>query len=339
MCSGEFKGGFTFLLIIFLVGSGFGCSLFTTAHSTAATIPVAGTKYHNEAVRGFGILGDSNSDEYRADDNRGGEYAATTFNWMELLVLKRGLNFGPWGDWGEPRRTGYKYNWARSGATAASLLSSGQHTGLAKQVASGEVSHVLLWIGTNDFHPTNGTYREIYDGTLSDQAVQAKIDQFLADVTTAVDTVLAAGEVKIIIVTVADPGPVPSILVAFPDAAKRQRVTAAIDEINLGIKALAAQRGLVVADATKYVDTLLGRMDDQGQLRIGGELITFMEKGDEPHHVLLGDSIGHIGTVTSSSVANVLFIEPFNQYGGLDIPLFSDEEALENAGLSPKAAP
>lgn len=118
-------------------------SLFSTV---SADSPNAAT------VSGIGVLGDSNSDEYRADDNRGGTYAATTLNWMEQLVLSRGLNFGPWGRWGGPRRSGYKYNWARSGATVRSMISFGQHTGLARQVANGEVSHVFMWIGSNDFH-------------------------------------------------------------------------------------------------------------------------------------------------------------------------------------------
>jgi lysophospholipase L1-like esterase len=262
-------------------------------------------------VRGFGILGDSNSDEYRADNNRGGKYAATTLNWMELLVLKRGLNFGPWGDWGEPRRSGYKYNWARSGATVSSMLSSGQHTGLAEQVANGEVSYVLVWIGTNDFHPDNGTYREIYDGTLNDQAVQAKITQLLADLTTAMDTVLAAGDVKIIIVTIADPVISPDTLTTFPDTAGRQRVTDAINEVNLGMQKLAAERGLLVADAAKFTEVILSHLDEKGRLMVGGQQINFLEKGDEPHHMILGDAGGHIGTVASGLVANAFFIEPF----------------------------
>jgi hypothetical protein len=33
---------------------------------------------------GFGVLGDSSSDEYQADDNRGGAYAATTLNWWSF---------------------------------------------------------------------------------------------------------------------------------------------------------------------------------------------------------------------------------------------------------------
>lgn len=44
-----------------------------------------------------GVIGDSFSDEYRAEDNRGGAYAATTLNWVELLARYRGVNLGAWG--------------------------------------------------------------------------------------------------------------------------------------------------------------------------------------------------------------------------------------------------
>src|SRR5688572_10558042 len=124
---------------------------------------------------GFGVMGDSNTDEYRADDNRGGFYAATTLNWVEQLVARRRLQFGPWGSWGEPRRTGFKYNWARSGVTAESMIRSAQHLGLAQQVAAGEVGYAIIFVGSNDFHVWNGTYQEIYDGSLSDSQLQAKI--------------------------------------------------------------------------------------------------------------------------------------------------------------------
>src|SRR5688572_25679629 len=101
---------------------------------------------------GLGIMGDSNTDEYRANDNRGGSYAATTLNWLEQLVAKRGVQAGSWGTWGEPRRSGYKYNWARSGATAGSMIANGQHTGLAQQITAGEVQYVIIYVGINDFH-------------------------------------------------------------------------------------------------------------------------------------------------------------------------------------------
>ena len=83
---------------------------------------------------GFGVMGDSSSDEYRADDWRGGAYADTTLNWVELLVKYRGLDFGSWGTRDYPRRTGYEYNWALTGEDSEGLISSGQHTGLAQQL-------------------------------------------------------------------------------------------------------------------------------------------------------------------------------------------------------------
>ena len=58
------------------------------------------------AQSSVGVMGESSSDEFRADDNRGGAYAATTLNWLELLVTHRGLDAGPWGTWGGTRRTG-----------------------------------------------------------------------------------------------------------------------------------------------------------------------------------------------------------------------------------------
>src|SRR5688572_27219803 len=70
----------------------------------------------------IGFLGDSSTDESQGTDNRGGAYAAGTYNWMELLVLYGKIDAGDWGDWPEPRRTGYEYNWSRSGATVSSLL-------------------------------------------------------------------------------------------------------------------------------------------------------------------------------------------------------------------------
>ncbi len=191
-------------------------------------------------------MGDSISDEYRADDNRGGGYGATTLNWMEQLVVRRGLNFGAWGTWGEPRRTGYEYNWARSAATTSSMLEQGQHTGLAQQVAEGKVSIVFVWIGDDDFSLTNGTYEEIYDGSLSDADLQTKMDQTVDNITTAVDTVLAAGPVKMVLVTLADEGLAPQALFRYPNPAGRRRFTNAVDQVNIGLKKMASTRGITV---------------------------------------------------------------------------------------------
>lgn len=283
---------------------------------------------------GFGILGDSTSDEYQADDQRGGEYAGTTLGWVEQLVKQRNLNFGPWGTWGEPRRTGYEYNWARSGATAETMISSGQHTGLARQVADRKVSRVFLWIGSNDFHPTNGTYREIYDGSLSDEQVWMKADSVVADITLAVDTILAAGPVEMVVVNIRDIGSVPQIAELFPDAAGRERVTGVVKSINQQLDAMAARRNIKIVAADDFTNSLMKRMDQTGSLRIGNEQISALGIGDEPHNLRLQDAAGHPGTVASGIIANVLFIEPFNSQYHTNIAPLTDAEILEDAGIA-----
>jgi hypothetical protein len=278
-------------------------------------------------------MGDSNSDEYRADDNRGGDYADTTLNWMEQLARNRALNFGRWGDWGGVRRTGYEYNWARSGARARSLIKDGQHTGLAEQVAEGKVSLVFLWIGDNDFHLTNGTYEEIYSGKLSDSALQEKIDRVIGNITTAVDTVLAAGPVKMVVVTISDKGAAPQAALLFPDAAKRKRASDAIDTVNTGIKQLAVTRGITVVDINNFAEVIIGRINKLGFLEVGDQQINVFVQGNEPHHLQLGDKSGHAGTVMSGLFANALFIEPFNNAYEIGIEPLTDEEILNNAGI------
>ncbi len=98
---------------------------------------------------GIDAMGSSTTEEYQFQ----GGPRATARNWVEILDATRGLNFGGFTaeSRGEPRNQGYAYDWGRVGATTAGLLSQGQHTGLAAQVASGEVTLAVLWIGTNDF--------------------------------------------------------------------------------------------------------------------------------------------------------------------------------------------
>lgn len=312
----------------------------TTAASTAATTaaeplaqPTTGAATPATPIVGLGILSDSNSDEYRADDQRGGEYAATTLNWVELIAAQRGINVGEWGTWGEPRRTGFKYNWARSSATTHEAIKTGQHTGLAEQVAAGEVSHVIIWIGTNDFTTWNGTYEEVYEGNLQGEALQAKIDSIVDDITQAVDAIQAAGQVKILLITLTDRGIDPELLRRFPEEAKRNLVSESIRAINTRLNEMAAARGIAVLDGDVLAQALLQRVNKTGMMAVGSEQIKVFGKNDEPHNGRLGDGPGHPGTVLSGVIANEVFIRPFNEKFNADIPLLSDEEILHSAGL------
>jgi hypothetical protein len=282
-----------------------------------------------QSTPGFAILGDSGSDEYRGTDNRGGTYAATTLNWMELLVRYRGFNAGAWGARSEPRRTGYAYNWARSSARTADVISQGQAAGVAAQVADGSVSYALLLVGVNDFSPWNGTYEEIYSGKLTGSALTSKLNAMVNNLRTVIETVQAAGPVTMLVANVPDRGL--RLTSQFPDAAGRQRVTNAVITLNAQIAGLASSTGAGLVDYYGFAaEILLQRVDADGFLRVAGEAIDAVGIGNEPHHLILGDN-EHAGTVLSGFIANFI-VEAMNDHG-LNILPFSDAELVANAGI------
>jgi hypothetical protein len=286
----------------------------------------------NEAP-GFAVIGDSNSDEYHADDQRGGDYSETTFNWVEILARSREINFGAWGAWSEPRRNGFEFNWARSGADTKDLLTSGQHRGVAQKVVDGQVSYVLIWIGANDFSTTNGQYQAIYDGSVSDKDLREKTTRIIAQLASALDEIYQAGGVKVLVITYRDPGATPVVAQMFPDVNGRKRASDAIQAVNARLARLATERGFYLVDSDAALLQLLVGMDEQGYIVFGGERINVLEKGDEPHHLLLGDHAGHPGTVLSGMIANELFIKPLNSAYGTQIAPLSESEILKLAGL------
>jgi lysophospholipase L1-like esterase len=290
-------------------------------------------------LHGVGLIGASTLDEYQGSENRGGSYAAVTYNMIEQLVILRGFNVGAWGDWGKPRRIGYEYNWARSGATSSSMIEQGQHTGVAAQVAAGEVTFVFILIGANDFGPhIDSTYARIYNGKMSDEALQKKVDDAIANVTLAADTVLEAGALGVGVALFPHWNLEPSALRDYPDPIRQQRVEDAISEINEGIRAMAAERGILVVDSNAFGLSLLSRLDARGHLNVGGAAIDFMNRGNEPHHARLNDQSGHTGTVLSGLMANYYFIEPLNRVYGLSIEPLSEAEILSLAGIDPEAS-
>jgi len=281
-----------------------------------------------------GMMGDSGLEEYQGSDNRGGTYHDVSFNWVELLARDRGIYLGEWGDYSEPRRTGYAYNWARTGATAASLIAQGQHTGLAAQVAAGEIDVVVISIGLNDFVPyKEDGYEPIYSGQVSGAALTTRIDTLVANVTAAIDTIRQANpDIPIIMATIPDINVSPAVFndARFSDPDKRQRVSDAVGAANTGLVEMAESRGLVVLDMNAMYSQLVERMVD-GRLVLDGVEITMLAVGDEPHNGVLGDSI-HGGTVLEGFLANQ-YIEALNDATGAQLSPLSDEEILANAGL------
>lgn len=297
------------------------------------TVLIYPTQAQSTKIR-VGIIGDSNSDEYRADDNRAGgtNYAKTSLSWVELLSKYKDIDFGAWGKWGGERRSGYEYNWARSAATSESMIENGQHTGLAAQVKAGEVDYAIIFIGSNDFHSWNGTYEEVYSGKLSDEKLQKKIDTIIANITLVVETLQAAGNVKIILTNYADPNASADFITKYPDVTKRARVSSAITQVNEHLAELAKSHSLVLADLYNFGSSVLSRIDAKGNIIVGGEAINAVVHGYEPHHLQLGDSVGHLGTVGSGLVANFFLAALASD--NVSIPPFTDTELLANAGIS-----
>jgi hypothetical protein len=215
-----------------------------------------------------------------------------------------------------------------NGASTA-ITDLGQHTGLAAQVAGAGINAAILYAGGNDFTLWNGTYDAIYNGTLTDQQVQDKIDSILYNVDLAVDTLITAGVPYILVRNVQQRN--------YPtrQGAGKARVDAAIEEVNDGILAIVAahpgQVGLI--DFYGWPAVLAAQYDivDNAYI-VGGEAISFATNGDEPHHCILGDGI-HMGTVLSGLAANAV-IDAFNAYFDGGLTRLSDAEILAQAGIT-----
>lgn len=281
-------------------------------------------------VKGVGVIGDSMSDEYRADDARLISASSPAYNWVELLARERGLNFGEWGAYSEPRRSGYAYNWARSSATAQSMIETGQHTGLAGQISNGEVNVAFIFIGTNDFAPYSGDgYPAIYNNALSGTQLQEKTDSIIQNIVTAVNTLQQAGDVHIILVKIPDWGYHISVQESFPDQGKRDSVSDVILSTNNKIEELAKEENITTADPNMFYKNLF--TDTETVIDVNG--ITFSRDTITglPTNVFLEDDV-HLGTVFNGLLANY-FIEILNSEYNSDITPLTNDEIFRYAGI------
>jgi len=308
--------------------------------ATATTQPVAPTATLNpqpNVIVGLAILGDSTQDEYRADNPRGGEYNATTLNWVELLATVRKLNLGPWGQREEPRRGGYAFNWARSGATSDQMLSNGQHTGAAAQAVAGLVSHAIVQIGINDFY-FSGLGQQIYLGTASGDALRARLDLIADNIISAARALKATGQCEVLVAATQDYMTlpiVPELYVEYQDPVGRQRFVDAIAYLNQRLAQLGAEEGVAFFDFNAaYLAEVQSRLDAEGFLIVGGERVDLRKRGNEPHFGLIDDGYIHPGTVLSGLYAK-LYIEAFNRSFGTAIAPLSDDDILRAAGIKP----
>jgi lysophospholipase L1-like esterase len=195
------------------------------------------------------------------------------------------------GSRGEPRNQGYEYNWTRSDATTGDLIATGQHTGLAAQVARGEVNLVVVFIGGNDFINAMKTS----DPVATFQNVGPRAE---ANLEHAIATILKAHpDVMVVIIAVPDIRDLPEFRVplhagclprAYADAAT-------IRQYNARIRALAASEPRVAVLAFDLV-TRLSELIYPESVLVAGHPIVRSDPSDDLLLLFLGD-VRHLGTV------------------------------------------
>lgn len=277
-------------------------------------------------IMNLAIIGDSVQDEYRADDNRGAPYYSTTLNWVELLQTERGLNFGAWGTRAEPRRSGYAFNWARSGAT--SDTSWAQLNGVVSQVNAGQVTHVLIQIGINDLNQNNLALN-IYNGA----ALTVTLDHIADNIIGQAHQASIAAPGRVLVAALQDYVTrllLPEIAFAMPDPVKRARVTAAIAYINARVKAAVEAEGIIFFDFNAALNVVLDARMSGNAIIIGGQSVT-ISRGNEWHSAWLNDTYAHAGTALSGLIAN-LYISEMNARWGTGLSPMSDAEIVAAAG-------
>jgi lysophospholipase L1-like esterase len=288
------------------------------------------------ALGKLGAMGDSLTDEYW--DSGVSTYAT---NWPDLVALHRAVNMGPTAaqagtnTWGSPRNAGYKYNWALSGATSATLLSEGQATGLQGQAASDGVLTAVLEIGSNDFNPDiSSAYLYIYYGLWSSSQIRTYVSQTLANIETALATVRTAG-VSVVVAILLDPGATPAVVSVVPDAASRDRVAAAIQSVNAGLKNLAQKYQAPLMDWYGLEKAILGPNTHlYSTLKVGN--VNLNLRGSDPGppnsvptNAFVSDGF-HPNTTLQGIFANVV-LQALDCGYGAGLTLFSEQVILSYA--------
>lgn len=291
-------------------------------------------------VGAVGAMGDSLTDEYY--EGLAG-YAET---WLEQLVSHRAISAGPTapqdnqpgGTWGEPRRTGYEYNWARSGADSVTLLSEGQDTGLAAQVVPEGITHAVLAIGSNDFNPTGSAYFGIYYGFWSQSQIDDHVAATIANIETAVAT-MDATDADLVLVSVLDFGVVPAVWdsIFFGNPTNREKVADAIREVNYGLVDIARNHQLAMVDAFGFARTLFGPHADLNPTVTIGNVVIDLTASDTTNNAnpLAGfiDDGAHPHTHLQGVIANVI-IHALNVGYDAGILAFTEAEVLDHAGIA-----
>src|ERR1039457_2742281 len=312
------------------------------------SLTVAAATSASAQIGALGVMGDSLSDEYFEET-----YGTYATNWVQQLVVYRGVNVGPTattagqpgGTWGSPRRTGYEFNWALSGDTSADLLTDGQDTGLAAQVSANGITHAALAIGANDFNPDfltypTAAYFNIYNGSWSASQISNYVAQILTNIETAGLAVETTG-VDLVVFNILDYGKTPAVYNNFlyPNGSKRERVAAAIQQANTGLLSLAQKYQVPLINAFGLQQAIFGSNTNlQTSLSIGNVTIHLQQSDsnstNSPNRTAAFVADGaHPHTTIQGLFANMA-LEAFLLGYDTAVPLFTEQEILSHAGVA-----
>ncbi len=278
------------------------------------------------------IIGDSLSKEY---DVEGAGIGIDVFpppspypkNWCELLDSRRGAFFD-YGDFDvhtDIRAAGHDYNWSVPGSYAADWREDylpNPPGALEDQLAQSQVKRAVVWLGGNDVRES---YGDLYNG-LTSPAVWAA--QTYIDIAFVLDWIVARRQpdVQVVLVNVAHLGATISKNRDFPyDAVKTGRVTAALDDLNAQLAALARGRGAGLADIYRLTKELVTR----DRMSIGGWVVTKKSSSDaDTDAMFLGD--GFHPNMPVQAVFAQTILDTFNAHGGTDIPRLTNREIVNS---------
>jgi MYXO-CTERM domain-containing protein len=252
-------------------------------------------------------------------------------------VNSGGIDVGPIGAWGGPRRNFYEYNWARSGATSSTLLSAGQHTGLAGQVGPDSIDYAVLMIGANDQFDGSNAYLNIYQGLWSPAQINNWVNGVVANIDTALSTVVPTG-VKLALFNSPDYGVTPAVKSSATSAAGRQAVADVIaNQLNPAIEALAVAHQVAYVDLGAALAEMFGpHTSPNSTLSIGNVNINLnsidTSIGSNPTAGFVHDGV-HPNTTLQGLIAN-LALEALNIGYGANLPLFTEQEILAHRGIA-----
>lgn len=266
---------------------------------------------------GLGILGDSTQDEYAAPEND-----RPAINWVEHLE-RSGLPLGEWGSWDDSRRTGYEFNWARSGAVSYNTLHD-QAPGLLKQIEEGRVSHVLLQIGINDMEPL---VADLYAGKTNTGA----LDSTVSNIVETARAIEAAAPGRLIVAAMQDyvwldliPDPQRR---SVPDAAGRQRIVDGFQYVNARLVEAIQKEGIHWFDWNTAMADRLAAIRKGDTFTLDGQIVNIRQRGSDLGSAFVADDYMHPGTALSGLYAQ-LFIEELNRVWDFDLPPLTDAEIV-----------